>query len=212
MKATGNRVARNAATYRNLPSRTSRSGSVRYNSRRVEQHVGRTPEVGAVAPKLLYATRKIQHAGLVTGVRGLVGTACHQWPADSTDYSNFAQSMRMRLLCRRRVWPSAARIFSGWRVRSGEHADRASDLDLCFKIRAAGMRCVYPSFATMSHRGHASIGALEEEKKAAPDDRPSVFLLKRWPAYTSHDPYYPDNVRDSLYADSPTPVRMWGRV
>ena len=47
-----------------------------------------------VAPKLLYATKKIQHAGLVTGVRGLVGTACQQWPADSTDYSNFAQSMR----------------------------------------------------------------------------------------------------------------------
>ncbi|MGZ5020361.1 MAG: glycosyltransferase, partial [Chthoniobacterales bacterium] len=52
------------------------------------------PEIGAVAPKLLYATGKIQHAGLVTGVRDLVGTACHQWPGDSTDYFNFAQSMR----------------------------------------------------------------------------------------------------------------------
>src|SRR5437899_3606145 len=52
------------------------------------------PEVGAVSPKLVYATGKIQHAGLVTGVRGLVGTAMHQWPADSTDYTNFAQSMR----------------------------------------------------------------------------------------------------------------------
>src|SRR6266513_234623 len=53
------------------------------------------PEVGAVATKLLYATGEIQHAGLVTGVRGLVGTACHQWPGDSTDYTNFAQSMRV---------------------------------------------------------------------------------------------------------------------
>jgi GT2 family glycosyltransferase len=44
-------------------------------------------EVGAVAPKLLYPTGRIQHAGLVTGVRGLVGTALHQWPGDSTDYT-----------------------------------------------------------------------------------------------------------------------------
>jgi len=52
------------------------------------------PEVGAVSPKLLYSTGRIQHAGLVTGVRGLIGTAMHQWSDDSVDYSNFAQSMR----------------------------------------------------------------------------------------------------------------------
>ena len=36
------------------------------------------PEVGAVSPKLLYESGKIQHAGLVMGVRGLAGTAFHQ--------------------------------------------------------------------------------------------------------------------------------------
>ena len=51
-------------------------------------------EVGAVAPKLLYATGRIQHAGLVTGVRGLVGTATASMAGDSVDYTNFAQSMR----------------------------------------------------------------------------------------------------------------------
>src|SRR5207248_9252775 len=52
------------------------------------------PEVGAVSAKLLYSTGRIQHAGLVTGVRGLIVTAMHQWSDDSVDYSNFAQSMR----------------------------------------------------------------------------------------------------------------------
>ena len=74
-------------------------------------------QVGAAAPKLLYPTGRIQHAGLVTGVRGLVGTALHQWPGDSVDYTNFAQSMRTvsalsggvsrdaagGFLCRRRI-------------------------------------------------------------------------------------------------------------
>jgi hypothetical protein len=47
------------------------------------------------------------------------------------------------------------------------------------------------------------------QKKIARAERPSIFLLKRWPAYVGRDPYFPDNVRDWLYADSPTPIRMW---
>ncbi len=84
-----------------------------------------------------------------------------------------------------------------------------SDFDLCFKIRAAGMRCVYTPFVTMTHRGHESIGAETEEKKIARAERASIFLMKRWPAYIGRDPYFPDNMRDWLYADSPTPIRMF---
>jgi glycosyltransferase involved in cell wall biosynthesis/GT2 family glycosyltransferase len=168
------------------------------------------PEVGAVAPKLLYETGKIQHAGLVTGVRGLVGTACHQWPGDSADYTNFAQSMRdvsaLSAAC------LAMRREDFFRVGEFDAVNTPiahSDLDLSFKVREAGMRCVYTPFVTMTHRGHASIGAVEREKKVRPVEKVSVFMLKRWGAYATHDPYFPDNVRDWLYADSPTPIRMW---
>src|SRR5207244_7298027 len=93
-----------------------------------------------------YATGKIQHAGLVTGVRGLVGTVCHQWPGDSTDYINFAQSMRtvsaLSAAC------LAMRREDFFRVGEFDAVNTPvahSDLDLCFKIREAGMRCVYRS-------------------------------------------------------------------
>ncbi len=169
------------------------------------------PEVGAVSPKLLYETGKIQHAGLVTGVRGLVGTACHQWPGDSTDYTNFAQSMRNASALSAACLAMRREDFFAVGEFDPVHTPIAhSDLDLCFKVRAAGMRCVYTPFATMTHRGHASIGAVEEEeKKPAPHDRAGLFLLQRWAGYTCHDPYFPTNVRDWLYADSPTPIRMW---
>jgi GT2 family glycosyltransferase/glycosyltransferase involved in cell wall biosynthesis len=170
------------------------------------------PEVGAVAPKLLYATGKIQHAGLVTGVRGLVGTACHEWPADSVDYTNLAQSMRdvsaLSAAC------LAIRREDFFRVGEFDAVNTPiahSDLDFCFKVREAGFRCVYTPFVTMTHRGHASIGAAQREEPPPPRDKASVYLLKRWAGYTCHDPYYPDNMRDWLYADSPTPIRMWGR-
>jgi len=169
-------------------------------------------EVGAVAPKLLYATGRIQHAGLVTGVRGLVGTAMHQWPGDSVDYTNFAQSMRTvsalsaACLAMRREDFFAVGGFDEINTPVAH-----SDLDLCFKLREADMRCVYTPFATMTHHGHMSIGAEKQTSKARIADKSSIFLLQRWAQFTCHDPYYPNNMRDWLYRDSPEPIQMFAR-
>jgi GT2 family glycosyltransferase/glycosyltransferase involved in cell wall biosynthesis len=164
-------------------------------------------EVGAVSPKLIYPSGQIQHAGLVMGVRGLVDTALHEWPADSVDYTNYAQSMRT-------VSALSAACLAIRRddfIRLGGfdeiHTPIAhSDLDLCFKIREAGLRCVYTPFASMTHHGHVSIGG---EPKTFPD-KSSVFLLRRWAAFTCRDPYYTENMRDWLGPDSPRPVQMFG--
>ncbi len=171
------------------------------------------PEIGAVAPKLLYASGKIQHAGLVTGVRGLVGTACHQWPADSADYNNFAQSFRAVsalsgacLALRREDFAQLGGF------NSMETPILHSDIDLCFALRAAGWRCVFTPFATLHHAGHASLGEAERKPEAAVRrDKSSIHLLRRWGGDATHDPYFTDRMRDWLYADSPTPIRMSGR-
>ena len=167
------------------------------------------PEVGAVSPKLVYATGKIQHAGLVTGVRGLVGTAMHQWPADSTDYTNFAQSMRtVSALSAACLAMRREQFFSVGEFDEINTPIAHSDLDLCFKVREAGLRCVYTPFATLTHRGHVSIGPKEQEKTDRAD-KSSVFLLQRWAHFSCRDPFFTDNMRDWLYHDSPTPVRMF---
>ncbi len=167
------------------------------------------PEVGAVAPKLLYETGKIQHAGLVTGVRGLIGTALHQRAADSTEHFNLAQSLRnvaaLSAAC------LAIRREDFFRVGGFDAVNTPighSDVDLSFKIREAGLRCVYTPFATLYHAGHVSIGS---EEKTPERDKSSIYLLKRWPEFTTHDPYFPENMRDWLHTDSPTPIRMMAR-
>ena len=165
-----------------------------------------------MAPKgYSYETGKIQHAGLVPGVRGLVGTACHRVAGRFDRHAFFAQSdaqcLRLSGAClavRREDFFSLGE----WDAVNAPTAH--SDLDLCFKIREAGIRCVYTPFVTMRHRGHASIGVLEHGEEIPARDKVSVFLLKRWPV-PCHDPYFPDNMRDWLYADSPTPIRMWAR-
>jgi glycosyltransferase involved in cell wall biosynthesis len=167
------------------------------------------PKVGAVAPKLLYDTGQIQHAGLVTGVRGLIGTAFHQRPADSTEHVNFAQSLRnvsaLSAAC------LAMRREDFFQVGGFDAVNTPiahSDVDLCFKVREAGLRCVYTPFATLRHLGHVSIGATEKKNRTRKVDRATTFLLKRWGNYVTHDPYFPDNMRDWLHLDSPTPIRM----
>lgn len=169
------------------------------------------PEVGAVAPKLLYETGKIQHAGLVTGVRGLVGTAFHERAADSTEHFNLAQSLRdvsaLSAAC------LAVRRGDFLRIGGFDAVNTPiahSDIDLCFRIRELGLRCVYTPYATLNHAGHVSI-ASEEEEDAVRQDKASTYLLKRWPHYTTHDPYFPENMRDWLFSDSPTPLRMMAR-
>jgi O-antigen biosynthesis protein len=171
-------------------------------------------EIGAVAPKLLYESGKIQHAGLVMGVRGLAGTAFHQRPADSTEHFNLAQTQRdvaaLSAAC------LAMRREDFFRVGGFDAVNTPiahSDMDLCFKVREAGLRCVYTPYATLRHAGHASIGIGEAQvqKQTRPRDKASIFLLKRWAGYTTHDPYFTDNMRDWLHTDSPTPIRMSGR-
>jgi O-antigen biosynthesis protein len=168
-------------------------------------------EVGAVAPKMLYPTGKIQHAGLVTGVRGLIGTAFHQRPADSTEHFNLAQSLRdvsaLSAAC------LAMRRDDFFRVGGFDETNTPishSDVDLCFKVREAGLRCVYTPFATLRHTGHASLTAHDEKNRAGRREKSSIYLLKRWAGYTMHDPYFPDNMRDWLFNDSPTPIRLSG--
>jgi glycosyltransferase involved in cell wall biosynthesis/GT2 family glycosyltransferase len=167
------------------------------------------PKVGAVAPKLLYETGKIQHAGLVTGVRGLIGTAFHQRPADSTEHVNFAQSLRnvsaLSAACLAMRRDDFKRI-GGFDAVNTPIAH--SDVDLCFKVREAGLRCVYTPFATMRHTGHVSIGATEKQSRRRKADKGTTFLLKRWGRYVTHDPFFPDNMREWLHSDSPTPIRM----
>jgi glycosyltransferase involved in cell wall biosynthesis len=167
--------------------------------------------VGAVSPKLLYESGKIQHAGLIMGVRGLAGTAFHQRPADSTEYFNLAQSLReaaaLSAAC------LAMRRVDFFKVGGFDAVNTPiahSDMELCFKVRDAGLRCLYTPYATLRHAGHVSIGA-EEKERHRQRDKASIFLLKRWAGYTTHDPYFPDNMRDWLHTDSPTPIRMAGR-
>ncbi|MDE2430274.1 MAG: glycosyltransferase, partial [Burkholderiales bacterium] len=162
------------------------------------------PGVGAVGPKLLYENGLIQHGGMCTGTRRLVGTAFHCYPDDSPVHFNFAQCVRdVSILCGALI----AMPIGLFRDIGGFDAINApighSDVDLCFRVREAGYRCVYTPYAKLVHIGHVSIGEEESLEKAFKRDKSDVFLLRRWGKYVAHDPYFPAALRNLTYIDSP---------
>lgn len=168
--------------------------------------------VAAVSPKLLYENDLVQHAGLVTGVRNLVGTAFHQQHRDSVEYNNFVQSLRNVSALSAACMMIPKDVF--WNIEGFDDVNTPimhSDIDISFKLREAGFRLVYTPFTCLRHIGHASIGEFEQQaENIKHSNKADLFLLKRWGRYISEDPYYTQNMRDFLYYDSPVPYSMFG--
>lgn len=167
--------------------------------------------VGAVAPKLLYEDGTIQHAGMVTGVRRLVGTAFHSYPATTSEHFGTAQYTReVSLLCGACIMVSS-RIFHELKGFDAVNVPiNHSDVDLCFRIREKGLSCVYVPNSCLLHIGHVSIGETEKIISShANKDKADIFLLKRWAEQISFDPYFPTAMRDLIYKDSQEPFSLY---
>ena len=58
-----------------------------------------------------------------------------------------------------------------------------SDVDLCLRLGALGLRCVYTPYACLEHVGGAS-------RSRALDPRELQLMRERWGAVLANDPYY----------------------
>jgi GT2 family glycosyltransferase/chemotaxis protein histidine kinase CheA len=175
------------------------------------------PGVGIVGPKLLYENYLIQHAGMVTGVRGLVGTAFHCLPHETTKHFGSALWMReVSLICGAclAIRKNIFELVNGFDDKNAPISH--SDVDLCFRVRDAGFTCIYTPHATLIHIGHMSIGETEKEEALKPvvrkKDKSDIFLLRRWGHHTSYDPYFPPTMRDILYHDSPEVWQLYADI
>lgn len=163
------------------------------------------PGVGVVGTKLLYENETIQHAGMLTGVRRLVGTAFHSFPRNTSAHFNFAQHVREVSLICGACFAMPKTVFD--QVGGFNAADAPishSDVDLCFRVRDAGYKCVYTPHAELFHIGHVSIAKEEAKQKdnVKPKDKADIFLMRRWGSKLERDPYFPKAMRDILYIDS----------
>jgi glycosyltransferase involved in cell wall biosynthesis len=161
--------------------------------------------VGIVGPKLLYENGTIQHAGMVTGVRRLVGTAFHCLNDETGAHYNFAQSAReVSIICGACLAIKKSNFDLVGGFDAIDFPINHSDIDLCFKLRDVGLSCVYTPHAKLTHIGHLSLSEFDQinKKKEFKKDKADILLLKKWPEYISRDPFFPKNMRELLYRDS----------
>ena len=169
--------------------------------------------VAAASPKMLYENGTIQYAGLITGVRGLIGTAFGNLPADTDVHVNFAQSLREVSATSGACHAMRRPLFLEMGGFDAVHVPvYHSDIDLCFRLQERGYRCLYTPHATLRHIGHQSLAEYDAQRDGSrqrPKDKADIYLLRRWPDKTAYDPYFPPAMRALLHRDSPEEYQIY---
>ncbi|MFA5113215.1 MAG: glycosyltransferase [Candidatus Margulisiibacteriota bacterium] len=144
------------------------------------------PEVGAVGGKLLYPDGTIQHAGVIESPYGHLHAFARQ-PENKNEFS-LANAIRdcgavtgACLAIRREAWERVGGLDENYRVI-------LSDVDLCHKLRQAGLLIVYTPLARLYHLESASRGTAWYPEDAA------VFQAKWRKGLPLDDPYYNPNL------------------
>ncbi|HVZ10616.1 glycosyltransferase family 2 protein [Rhodopila sp.] len=154
------------------------------------------PEVGAVGTKLLYRDRTVQHAGLVLGPDGHAFHRFRHVAGDAPGYRDALATVRSVtavtgacLAMRRTVFEEVGGI------EEGNLAVTWSDVDLCYRVRAAGYRVICTPFAPLLHLELATRGKDDTPDRAARAERERQFMMLRWPSLANEDSLFNPNFR-----------------
>lgn len=154
------------------------------------------PDVGIVGARLIYPSGKIQHAGVILGLNNT--PAEHIYIGAELDDMGYFGRLQLTqdlsavsaacLLVRKSVYDQVGGL--------DENAFKVSynDVDLCLKVRGAGLLVVWTPFATLLHEGSAS--QLAGTETALKPEKERRFLAERaafydkWPEWVAFDPAY----------------------
>jgi GT2 family glycosyltransferase len=157
------------------------------------EHAAR-PEVGIVGARLLYPDGRLQHAGVVLGLRGLAGHPFDGWPdagQDALDASGHGGEVHVIRNVSAVTAACAMIRRSLYREIGGMDAARFAvsfnDVDLCLRLREAGYLVIYTPHAELLHYTSASRAL---ESNLTEDEN----LRARWGRKLDEDPYYSPNL------------------
>ncbi|MBB5189941.1 glycosyltransferase domain-containing protein [Silvimonas terrae] len=156
------------------------------------------PEVGAVGARLLYPDGRIQHAGVVLGLRGPADHPFIGSPREERGYMN-----RLQVTQNYSVVTAACMVVRKSLYREVGGMDEQdfkvsyNDVDLCLKVRQAGYLVVWTPFASVLHEGSVSQtrvdpAAQEAKRKRFAGEQEAMY--HKWLPQLARDPYYNRNL------------------
>lgn len=146
--------------------------------------VAELPDVGAVAPLLIYPNGTVQHAGVVLGMRGTADHIMRGYPADADGYAGSLACAREVSVVTGACMLVRRSLFHDLGHLDVHFATHYQDVDFCLKIRQKGLRNVFTPRSVLIHHESASRGSHYDQLDRA-------LLLDRWgDTIARGDPYY----------------------
>jgi GT2 family glycosyltransferase len=152
------------------------------------------PGVAAAGPMLYYPDHTIQHAGVILGLGGIAGHACHQETGGGRGHFGRA-CLEQDVSC----VTAACMVIRSEVFRELHGFDEAmpvayNDVDLCIRLRKAGWRIIWTPMVELYHHESASLGRHDSSERAAQFSRDVALMRQRWGPILEADPYYNRNL------------------
>ena len=151
--------------------------------------------VGAVGAKLYYPNNTIQHAGVVIGLGGVANHVFKHAYRDSLGYFGRAKLISSYSAVTAACLIIKKSIFTEVGGLDEENLKVAfNDVDFCLKVRSAGYRNVWTSFAELYHHESVSRGADDIPEKRQRFEQEVAHMRKKWQTDKFEDPAYSPNL------------------
>lgn len=157
--------------------------------------IGLQPGVGAVGARLWYPDDRLQHGGVILGIKGVAGHSHKGLPRSNRGYMGRAALIQSLsavtgacLLVRKQVFEAVGGL-------DEENLKIAfNDVDFCLRLQEAGFRNVWTPYAELYHHESATRGYEDTPEKAARFGRERRFMQARWGELLLQDPAYNPNL------------------
>jgi O-antigen biosynthesis protein len=156
------------------------------------------PEVGIVGAKLHYPDGRIQHGGVVLGLRGPADHPFIGLPMDATGYmhrlqvdQNYTAVTAACLMIRKSVYDSVGGL------DEEDFKVSYNDVDLCLKVHQAGYLTVWTPYARLMHVGSVSQTNVDKTAQEAKHKRfqgEQHAMYRKWLPLLARDPAYNRNL------------------
>lgn len=151
----------------------------------IESLVGHAlrPEIAVVGGKLLFPDRRIQHAGISTGLNGSAGHVFMNSVADHLEYGGYASVIRNYGAVTGAVMAYRKELFEQMGGFDEFFRVDYNDIDFCLRCVRAGYRVVFTPHAQLYHFHNSSFQRKHDHSAEREE------FLARWHDVVERDPY-----------------------